>query len=123
MNQTNNQSNNQAANHITDPSSSSFPVPGDTPHSSLRGTSIDPNSSGFIPTDSTKRIMETIKNVLGLGGSAPTSKEESLPDQHPLSGEEPVSGQLGAGTATDPYDAGNADGVFVHRRFSLQKQS
>lgn len=58
--------------------------------------------------------METIKSVLGLGGSASTSKEESPPDQHPLSGQEPVSGQLGAGTATDPYDAGNSDGVLGH---------
>lgn len=58
--------------------------------------------------------METIKSVLGLGGSASTSKEEPSPDQHPLSGEEPVSGQQGAGTATDPYDAGNSDGALIH---------
>lgn len=56
--------------------------------------------------------METIKSVLGLGGSAP-AKEESPPDQHPLSGEEPVSGQLGARAATEPYDPGNADGVLA----------
>lgn len=55
--------------------------------------------------------METIKNVLGLGGSASKPNEETVPGQHPLSGEEPVSGQLGAGTATDPYDAGNAEGA------------
>ena len=67
--------------------------------------------------------METIKSVLGLGGSAPTSKEESSPDQHPLSGQEPVSGQQGAGTATDPYDAGNLDGTLVHRSHSLQTSS
>lgn len=57
--------------------------------------------------------METIKSVLGLGGSASTSNKETVPAQHPLSGEEPVSGQLGAGTATDPYDAGNADGALA----------
>ena len=62
--------------------------------------------------------METIKSVLGLGGSAPASKEETSPDQHPLSGQEPVSGQQGAGTATDPYDAGNLDGtLFYWSRF------
>ena len=58
--------------------------------------------------------METIRNVLGLGSSAPAPKEEPAPDQHPLSGQEPVSGQLGAGTATDPYDAGNADGAILY---------
>lgn len=57
--------------------------------------------------------METIRSVLGLGGSAP-AKEESTPDQHPLSGQEPLSGQQGAGTATDPYDSGNLAGMLSH---------
>lgn len=55
--------------------------------------------------------METIRSVLGLGGSAP-AKEESTPDQHPLSGQEPASGLQGAGTATDPYDSGNLAGTL-----------
>lgn len=63
--------------------------------------------------------METLKNVLGLGASAPTTKEESIPEQHPHSGQEPVSGQLGAGTATDPYDAGNAEGMSVSWTIAL----
>lgn len=42
--------------------------------------------------------MESIKNVLGLGGSTTQS------------GQEPVSGVTGSGTAEQPYDAGNAQG-------------
>jgi hypothetical protein len=60
-------------------------------------------------TQSTNTIMETIKNVLGLGGSASKPNEPVVDPEH-LSGEEPVSGKMGAGTVTDPYDAGNADG-------------
>lgn len=56
--------------------------------------------------------METIKSVLGLGGSVPPSDPEPGPAQKDLSGQEPISGKQGAGTATDPYDAGNADGAW-----------
>lgn len=45
--------------------------------------------------------METIKSVFGLGGSAAQS------------GEEPVSGKTGTGTAADPYDQGNAPGKCI----------
>ena len=44
--------------------------------------------------------METIKYALGLSGS--TNDNETRANQEPLSGE------TGKGTATDPYDAGNA---------------
>lgn len=48
---------------------------------------------------STRHVMDTIKSALGYGQP---------------SGEEPVSGQLGAGTADQPFDAGNAhDGAPV----------
>lgn len=61
--------------------------------------------------------MEAIKNAtfeaikgLGLAGSAPDSNQKPTTAQESLSCQEPVSGQQGAGTATDPYDAGNAEG-------------
>lgn len=40
--------------------------------------------------------MESIKTTLGLGPTDSSSFQE------------PLSGETGAGTATDPYDAGNA---------------
>ena len=42
--------------------------------------------------------MEAIKNALGFGATTTQT------------GVEPVSGKTGAGTATEPYDAGNAEG-------------
>jgi hypothetical protein len=54
--------------------------------------------------------METITRALHtaeerIWGSPPTEREPS--DQ------EPVSGVKGEGTATDPYDAGNATGMLL----------
>ena len=46
--------------------------------------------------------METIKSALGF-----TKQEQS--------GQEPVSGQAGAGTAAEPYDQGNAVGMYIQR--------
>ena len=43
--------------------------------------------------------MQTIKNAV-FGTSEPKA------------GEEPVSGETGTGTASEPYDAGNALGKF-----------
>ena len=52
--------------------------------------------------------METIKSALGF-----TKQEQS--------GQEPVSGQVGAGTAAEPYDQGNAVGMstqhVLHREW------
>ena len=45
-------------------------------------------------------IMDALKNPTNLGTST-TSQQ---------SGEEPVSGEKGTGTATEPYDQGNAEG-------------
>ena len=41
--------------------------------------------------------MQTIKNAFGRGDSTKVAQE-------------PLSGETGAGTATDPYDAGNIQG-------------
>lgn len=43
--------------------------------------------------------METIKSALGM------SKQEQ-------SGQEPVSGQTGAGDGIEPYDQGNKEGAL-----------
>lgn len=42
--------------------------------------------------------METVKHAVGL----------DTPEQQ--QGQEPVSGEQGQGTATDPFDAGNKEG-------------
>lgn len=47
--------------------------------------------------------METVGKVYHAASNAVFGEE------HQTSGEEPVSGQTGRGTATDPYDAGNAE--------------
>lgn len=60
--------------------------------------------------------MKIIKNVLGLGDSASTSKKEFLSDQHSLSDKEPVFDQFEVNTTTNSYDAENADDAFVHRK-------
>ncbi|MCJ1275048.1 hypothetical protein MMC21_002848 [Puttea exsequens] len=44
--------------------------------------------------------MDTLKDT-ARAGTATTSQE---------SGQEPVSGEKGTGTATEPFDQGNADG-------------
>lgn len=43
--------------------------------------------------------MEAIKNAIGLG----TAEQQ---------GREPVSGVSGTGTAGEPYDQGNVEGLF-----------
>jgi hypothetical protein len=45
--------------------------------------------------------MEAIKNAIGLGTT--TTQDE---------GREPVSGVTGSGVGGEPYDQGNADGVY-----------
>lgn len=49
--------------------------------------------------------METVNKVYHAASHAVWGEE------HDQSGEEPVSGKTGQGTATDPYDAGNMEGT------------
>lgn len=49
--------------------------------------------------------MDSMKSATGLGSN---TDDASL-----KSGEEPVSGQKGQGTAEEPYDQGNAEGELV----------
>jgi hypothetical protein len=49
-------------------------------------------------------IMEAIKNAIGLGSSTTTTTEQQ--------GREPVNGLTGSGVAGEPYDQGNAEGVY-----------
>jgi len=53
--------------------------------------------------------MEKIKDAIGLGA---TGRE----------GQEPVSGEQGAGTATEPYDAGNREGTILHSAAKILKR-
>ena len=52
--------------------------------------------------------MESVNKVVHAASHAVWGDEQNK------SGEEPVSGQKGQGTATDPYDAGNKDGKDNH---------
>jgi len=59
------------------------------------------------PSRSKHCVMESIKNAIGLGSGQVQS------------GQEPVSGETGSGTVSEPYDAGNATGKSRHQnRFS-----
>jgi hypothetical protein len=53
--------------------------------------------------------MDTVNKVVSAASHAVWGEEQNKP------GEEPVSGQKGQGTATDPYDAGNKDGKIISR--------
>lgn len=65
--------------------------------------------SGVIDVGVT--VMETVNRALGAVSryiwGAGGSKQQR--EQH---GEEPLSGVTGKGTGTDPYDAGNRDGML-----------
>lgn len=52
-----------------------------------------------------QNIIDSIAPVIGLGSTTE-------------SGQEPRSGVKGAGTAADPYDAGNAERQFEDRGLS-----
>ena len=52
--------------------------------------------------------MDTLKQATGL--NANSSTDTDLARQ---SGEEPLSGEKGRGTAEEPFDAGNAEGELI----------
>lgn len=54
--------------------------------------------------------METVNKVVDAGYKAIWGDNDGTNKPH---GDEPVSGITGTGTATDPYDAGNRDGMLV----------
>lgn len=56
--------------------------------------------------------METISNVASAASRAIFGDNSSEDKTQKQSGTEPVSGITGAGTADEPYDAGNNEGVF-----------
>lgn len=49
-------------------------------------------------------------HTLDNRGTLDSAKQEQHRQQH---GEEPISGVPGRGTVTDPYDAGNRDGMSL----------
>lgn len=61
-------------------------------------------STGMTGIQSVDKVVEAGKKAI-WGESTETQQQTSL-------GEEPVAGKRGLGTATDPYDAGNRDGML-----------
>lgn len=56
--------------------------------------------------------MDTVNRVVDAGYKAIWGESKESQQQTSIShGEEPVAGKRGLGTATDPYDAGNRDGM------------
>jgi hypothetical protein len=57
--------------------------------------------------------MDTVNRVVDAGYKAIWGESKENQQQTSIShGEEPVAGKRGMGTATDPYDAGNRDGML-----------
>lgn len=79
-------------------------------YSTLRSTIIRVNNYNtqknwsliqrFKDSNTMQNIISSIAPVIGLGSTTESAAE---------SGQEPRSGVKGAGTAADPYDAGNAE--------------
>lgn len=78
-------------------------------------------ASGSQPTTSTGMTgIESVDKVVDAGKKAIWGESTESQQQTSIThGEEPVAGKMGLGTATDPYDAGNRDGMLsfqsVHR--------
>jgi hypothetical protein len=53
--------------------------------------------------------MDTINNIAGAASKAIWGEGANTAN---TAGEEPVSGERGAGTADDPYDKGNSESKF-----------
>lgn len=82
-------------------------------------TNSQTTASGSQPTTSTGMTgIPTVDKVVEAGKKAIWGESTESQQQTSL-GEEPVAGKRGLGTATDPYDAGNRDGILpfhlVHR--------
>lgn len=61
--------------------------------------------------------MDSLKAATGLTANSTASTDSSTStntntDLAAQSGEEPLSGEQGLGTAEEPFDAGNAEGEF-----------
>lgn len=74
----------------------------DTQHATAAGSTAASNQSGF------NYVVDAGKKA--LWGSTATDDASSEQQRTPH-GEEPVSGEQGLGTAMDPYDAGNREGM------------
>lgn len=72
-------------------------------------------STGVTGIAAVDKVVEAGKRVI-WGEDGEKSQETSQ-----VHGEEPVSGKMGLGTATDPYDAGNREGMpFFSPLYLLQ---
>lgn len=87
----------------------------DTTNSQMTASGSQPaTSTGMTGIQSVDKVVEAGKRAI-WGES--TESQQQVPH-----GEEPVAGKRGLGTATDPYDAGNRDGMllFFHFVYTLQ---
>jgi hypothetical protein len=69
------------------------------------GQATASNSQGMTGIESVDKVVDAGKKAIW----GDTADQSSSPH-----GEEPVAGKTGLGTATDPYDAGNRDGMFLY---------
>lgn len=58
--------------------------------------------------------IETVDKAVNAGKRAIWGNSNN--DTNKPHGEEPISGVTGKGSATDPYDAGNRDGMFAYQK-------
>lgn len=82
-------------------------------------TNTQTTASGSQPTTSTGMTgIQSVDKVVEAGKKAIWGESTESQQQTPH-GEEPVAGKRGLGTATDPYDAGNRDGILPFTLFAV----
>lgn len=80
----------------------------------------DTTMGGGGAGSSSSAALSGVEPVSGLQGKGTATEpyDQGNADDPVLSGEEPPSGVQGEGTTTDPYDGGNAPGEFFDSTFS-----
>jgi hypothetical protein len=84
-------------------------------HATATGSTADNNQSSF------NSVVDAGKKA--VWGSTATDDAATSEQQSTSHGEEPISGERGLGTAMDPYDAGNREGVSLFLYQKLVKKS
>lgn len=87
--------------------SASQAIWGEQNKDSSQATASNSQNKGMTGIESVDRVVNAGKKAIwGQSGAEEKGDQSSIPH-----GEEPVAGKRGLGTATDPYDAGNRDGM------------